>query len=388
MDIMLWMMAPVILFCIGIRFLLPNIEWVETGIKATAGCAIIGLGFMFAFIGQTRDSEVLNGKVTGKEKNRVSCEHSYSCNCRSECSGSGQNRTCSTVCDTCYEHLYDFDWDVYTTVGSLEIDRINRQGTKEPPRWTAVKIGEPAAAGHSYTNYVIGSPNSLFNLKQLEADKKRLRFPTHHRVYDYYRVKHAYEAGGGVRNIEEWNEKLALMLRDVGPAKQVDLSVVFVSGQPIGYAESLERAWLGGKKNSVNIVMNLNGTAIEWVQVFTFGKSSGNEMLQVVLRDNLQQVGDVTKVDEAVAIIERDVRAHFHRPEMAKYKYLRSNIRPSTAAIVWILILEVLFLVGFTWWSVVNDIRQYHGYGYGSRQHRSQVLLDQLRKSLNINRRK
>lgn len=361
MDIMLWLMAPVVLYAIVIRFILPDIEWMETCIKALIGCAIIGAGFAFSFMGKTSDYEVLNGRVSGKERNKVSCSHSYSCPpCTKTCSGTGSNQTCTEHCSTCYDHPYDVDWDVYTTVGGLEISRIDRQGLDEPPRWTAVKIGEPAARGNNYTNYVIGSPGSLFNLKTLEADKKRWQFPAPHQVYDYYRVQHAYDVGAGVKNMEEWNTKLAHALRDLGPLKQVDLNVIFVKGKDISYAESLERVWMGGKKNSVNVVLNVDGTTIDWVQVFTFGKSSGNEMLQVVLRDRLQDVKDTREVDRAIKEMVQVVTLHYTRPKMEKYKYLRSSIRPSTAAIVWILILEVLFLAGFTWWAVVNDMRSYH----------------------------
>src|ERR1035437_10316243 len=106
--------------------------------KVAVSAMIAGASFIIAVItlsvgmfSETADTEVWNGKVTSKEKEQVSCSHSYSCNCRSvqSCSGSGKDRSCtsSTQCDTCYEHNHDFDWVVHTTIGGKEIDRIDRQ---------------------------------------------------------------------------------------------------------------------------------------------------------------------------------------------------------------------------------------------------------------------
>ena len=61
------------------------------------------------------DREVWNGVVSSKDSEHVSCSHSYQCNCHESCSGSGKDKSCHESCDTCYEHSYDVDWNVFTS---------------------------------------------------------------------------------------------------------------------------------------------------------------------------------------------------------------------------------------------------------------------------------
>ena len=126
------------------------------GFFVTIIVSLVAAGIVYAvgYSNKITDQEIYNGEVTGKEKTRVSCEHSYSCNCRESCSGSGSTRSCSTTCDTCYEHSYDVDWRVKTSVHEFNIQRINRQGTQEPPRWTKVTVGQPTAFVYKFTNYI------------------------------------------------------------------------------------------------------------------------------------------------------------------------------------------------------------------------------------------
>lgn len=153
--------------------------------------AAVGVGLVLTFAAfyggkatKTHDTEILNGQVTHKEKNRVSCSHSYSCHCRTDSKG-------NTSCDTCYEHSHDYNWDVYSTVGELTIDRIDRQGAHEPPRWTVVMPGQPVAMDHGYTNYVKAVPESVFRVDTIYSKEKLKNIPVPGyplNVYDYHYV--------------------------------------------------------------------------------------------------------------------------------------------------------------------------------------------------------
>lgn len=352
MDIILWLSIIPICWALIARFVLPqSITWGEAAMNAGVAVLIITAGYAISVHSQTTDTEVLNGMVTSKEKNKVSCSHSYECNCYNTCSTDSKGQeSCTRHCSTCYEHPYDIDWDVITTVGDISIDRVDRQGLDEPPRWDAVLIGEPASLPHSYTNYLKAAPNSLFDMKiaKTEAATYAGRIPQYHQVYDYYRFEHALDINSKISNLREWNDALAGVLRDLGPAKQVNINVAFVTGTGRQFKSVLERAWIGGKKNDVTIVVGVTGTHIDWVDSFTFGESSGNARLNVQLRDDLQQVGDTTKVAEAAAVIKTDVGTWFSRREMANYNYLKNEIRPSARGMMWILILQFLALAGFT----------------------------------------
>jgi hypothetical protein len=161
---------------------------------------LIGIMTAIMMSSNTRDVEVWNGQVTGKYSEKVSCSHSYSCNCYRSCSGSGKNRSCSTICQTCYEHSYDVSWRVESNIGTYTISRIDRRGLSKPPRWDRVKIGEPVSDTHTYTNYIKGSPDSLFHKKKL-LKKYQKDLPKYQsKVYDYYRLNRLVNLGVNVDN--------------------------------------------------------------------------------------------------------------------------------------------------------------------------------------------
>lgn len=349
MDLALWLCLIPLVWAAIAHFVLPKtVSWREGALQGGIGVFLVLVIYMSMFWSNTTDVELLNGQVTSKQQTRVSCSHSYSCNCRESCSGSGSNRSCSTTCDTCYEHPYDWDWDVLTTVGTITIDRIDRRGSYEPPRWTAVQIGEPAAREHRYTNYIKAAPHSLFNMKLAEQDAKKhaALIPVYPRVYDYYRVDHVIDINTGVKNRQQWDAEIDASLRSLGGLKQANIIVVFVRGVGREYKTVLERAWVGGKKNDVVIIVGTEGTAIKWVEAFTFGKTSGNAMLAVRLRDELQAFGTTTEPAAAVAIITRLITTNFKRKPMAEYKYLASEAGPSATQLGWLVgILTILLTI-------------------------------------------
>src|SRR3972149_2325862 len=63
-----------------------------------AQAAVAGVSIGICYYANTSDTEVWNAKVVSKNHARVSCSHSYPCNCREvDC---GEDCT-MTVCDTC-----------------------------------------------------------------------------------------------------------------------------------------------------------------------------------------------------------------------------------------------------------------------------------------------
>ena len=98
---------------------------------------------------KTADYNFINGAVLNKRIEKVSCSHSYECNCRQVCSTSYNSSTkktetsCHKVCDTCYEHNNDFSYRVYSNAMDkiFTIDRIDPQGLKVPPRFEEIKDG-------------------------------------------------------------------------------------------------------------------------------------------------------------------------------------------------------------------------------------------------------
>lgn len=345
----------IIIWAVAAHYFFPErITFKETLVKAGV-TTVLGLVFLgVVYYKNMYDTNIINGSVTGKERVRVSCSHSYNCNCRQVCSGSGNNKSCSEECDTCYEHNYDVDWRVYTTVGNKEIDRVDRQGVDEPKRWSIVKIGEPAANTISYINYVKASPESLFNMKQMDTDAIRFSglFPNYPEVYDYYRFNRILQMKVHYPQAVELNDNLNNSLRTLGAAKQVNILVVFAKTNDAQYRYALERAWVGGKKNDVIIIMGmLDDTQLGWVDVITFGKNSGNEMLSVLLRDQIKAVAENKQFTNASILSEtitKTIEGNFHRKKMQDYEYLKEDFSMSMSAIIGFIVFQIILLTGMT----------------------------------------
>lgn len=324
---------------------------VQCGVTTVLGMFII----MGMYYRDMTDYAVINGQVTSKARVEVSCSHSYRCNCYTTCSGTGSQRTCTEHCSTCYEHGYDVDWRVKTTVGNLEIDRVNRQGTKMPPRWDAVVIGEPASRTSSYINYVKAAPDSLF---RADGDAQNLELKTlvpkdYPKVFDYYRYNRIMLTGGATYpDVAKLNDNLNNALREMGARKQVNIQVLFVGTTDPNFRYVLERAWLGGKKNDVIVLVGMDKQSVpQWFDVVTFGRNSGNEMLAVVLKDDLRALKDRHQFgnpDMLSEVLLKDIDAHFTRKQMKDFEYLKEDYKLSNKAVMWYIIIQVLLLTGTT----------------------------------------
>ncbi len=309
---------------------------------------IMTAGYFIARYQSTADLEVWNAQVAEKKKERVSCEHSYPCNCRPV--SCGKNCT-TTICDTCYEHLFDVSWYVYTTAGErFEIDRVNRQGTQEPHRWSVVKIGDPTALTHNYTNYIKANPASLFNRKK---EQRSYLIPTYPiKSYDYHYIDR-FVHDVPIPNEREWNSSLQNLNAQLGVKKQVNVIIV-VTKEGIDFSHELENAWLGGKKNDVIIAIgSKDADTIDWVRVISWSHS---ELMKVEIRDELMGIGTLKDRDKIIAKIQEHVETGFVRMEMKDYEYLMASVSPSPLATWILLIIGIVLSLGTSWYFYQEDV--------------------------------
>src|SRR5690606_20197979 len=282
------------------------------------------------------DTQLLNGTVTAKYREKVSCEHSYQV-----CSGSGNNQTCTTF----YDHPYDFDWVVESEVGSTRIERVDRQGKTEPLRWSRVQIGEPFTAEELYYNFSKASSTTLFGKK---ADTE-FDYPE---VFDYYRVNRVVKYSGNYNPEPALNEALNKYNAALGPTKRVNIVVVFYGGDS-SVAHRIQRAMLGGKINDVTVAVNAqhDGT-VNHVHVYSW---SQDPLVNVAIRDSILDLG-IIESEKMAALIADNVRKHYvHRP-IAEFEYLREDADLPWWALV------LLFVVGLTWpvaWVFITYRRGY-----------------------------
>lgn len=324
----------------------------------TAGLVCIGIlvAFMIStmFLAgntafKTMDTEIINGEVLSKEQERVACSHSYSCRCKevTSCSGSGKNQSCTktTVCETCYEHSNDWDWNLITNLGKIEIDRVDRQGKHTPPRWTTAKKGDPVAMSHSYRNYVKAVPESIFNMNDQQLiEKFSSQIPSYpNGIYDYHYIDRAITVGVPVPDIKQYSEQISLMLRELGPTKQSNIILLFVKNADSNYANALKASWLGAKKNDVVVMIGSSEfPKIDWVGVQAW---TTNEMFKVALRDDLMALENIDRA-KIMNTIYKNVKASYVRQSFKEYQYLEDDIHISENAIIALIIVQLLLGVG------------------------------------------
>lgn len=338
------MLIPCVLLAVGL-VLLPKIgfigetEWRQVAIVLGVSVLIVSAGWFLGRMGQTWDTEIMNGKVASKAQEEVSCNHSYQCRCKEICSTDSKGKkSCSNSCDTCYEHTNDYDWNLKTTVGKITIDRVDSQGVREPQRFTMAKIGDPAAATHLHTNWVRGAPNSLF--RDRGAALLALPVPDYpNEVHDYHYVNRALTVGVPVPDLAAWNLAIANSLRDLGPQKEVNFVIVFANTPDPTYSTMIENKWLGGKKNDVVVVLGTpQYPTIQWARVVSW---TDNQEFKVGLRDRLMELGKA-EVGPVMEVLTKEVSSRYSRKHMKDFEYLSSEVEIATWVMVTTLVLSLL----------------------------------------------
>lgn len=368
------MIIPIIIGVVGLFWSKGRICWKEFLVMQGACIFVISVGYLISQHTGMSDVEVWSGRITNKAKEEVPCSHSYSCNCRTVCHGTGKDRSCHTECDTCYEHHRglrtirgtDFDWDIYTSdAGRMEIERIDRRGVDMPPRWGAAFIGEPTSSTHSYTNYIKANPTSILRREDaLEKWAKHLpAYPNN--VYDYYRLNRLVSVGFKEPRAKDWNWLLNELNADMGPKKQANVVVVLAKTPDSTYEYAIEQHWLGGKKNDVVVIIGVPAyPKIGWVRIVSWTDS---QAFKVRLRDRIQEIGTVDKRDDIIKAIRENTDQYFVRKSMDDFKYLMSSSQPGPVGTSVLFILGILLCGWLSWYFYHEDPFVTH---YGGRHNR------------------
>ena len=279
------------------------------------------------------DTEIHNGYITNKQQVYNPRTEYYDCNCRMVPSGSGKNKTYSRSCSTCTRIIPEWDWTVYTTVGNFDINRIDSDGRREPPRWTKVQIGEPAALEKSYINQIKGVRDSIFHYDKSLISRYEDKIPTYPRVKDYYRVNRVINLTSTVDTLK-WNGYLNDRLKKLGAEKQVNIIVV-VTDLDYGFFDALKYQWLGGKKNDVVMVIGNKDGKVSWFGSTSLADGYKNQTLHAMLRMNAhnKEINDCF-IAEQIDIIEKE----FVRTPMEEFEYLTSDSEPPG----WVMLLAVV----------------------------------------------
>ena len=357
------LILPLLLPILAKRYYGHEITWLEMGLNMFIAAAIVSGGWFLGRYAEMADVQFVNGEVTRKYSKNVPCEHSYKCRCTETCTTrSDGSKSCSETCDTCYDHSHDVDWLVEGNVGSVKIDRVDRQGVNDPAWWTRAIIGEPMAIRERYINYVKGAKQSLFKTvaEVTLAKEYQSLIPNYpENIVDYYRLDRFVPVGVPVPNAAQWNAGISNRLKSLGPTKQVNLVVVTSAQAQRGYGTALRSHWLNGKKNDVVVVLGAPAyPAVAWADVIAW---TDNEHFKVSLRDKLQDLGDMSNPEAVLDIVQESIVRDYVRKPMQDYEYLASEIEPP----MWVIVLLALGGIGASWGVAVvlsrNQMREGNG---------------------------
>lgn len=310
-----------------------DISYIEMGCGFIITSLLVFGLFQIGKYQELADVEILNGSVTKKYHEKVSCEHSYRCRCYTSCTGYGSKMQCRQKCSTCYKHPYDFSWFVETNVGNVRIKRENIQGLEEPKRFSEINIGDPASAAHSFDNYVKAAKHPLFQTNPIASKKYANYIPSYPNVIaDYYHATHVVGANWKPNDWQEWDKGLAKALTILGPQKNINIIIVFTKGFDKSYATALQSTWFGGKKNDAIIVINtIDEKTTTWVKVFSWSK---NKLFNTTLEKELELIQPLNSTEYILAI-SNNTQLYFEKTPNEEYKYLLSKVVP-TQFMIWL----------------------------------------------------
>ena len=330
---MLWVLLSKAIF----RKTITMMEWC---IQCAALIVVSLMMWFFIAMGSlsmSYDTEILNGYITGKESVRVTCTHEHQCGetCWKDKDG---KRHCKPK--YCKDHAYDVDWDVHSTVGSFTIDRLDRRGLQEPPRWTDVVIGEPAARASYAQNYML-LQEGHFNTSDTIMSKYAGKLPKYPETYDYYRYNRVINE---TKTDYGWiNTYLNDQLRQMGKEKQLNVIVV-ITDKPYDYYTAIRQEWQGTKRNDVQLYFGLDPDGnIAWFKADSFADGQSNAtMLESLRIPTLNAKITPELINEQMLIIKQK----FVRLPNEKLEYLKDQWSPSIGFITFLTILNLLISIG------------------------------------------
>ena len=339
LTLILMMVLP-LLGGLGVWFFTRNSDapWFAGPVTAVVGAVVVGVMFAAAYGGAVADIEIWSGKILSKDRVHGTYEESYSCNCSTDSKG-------NTSCQTCYRTHYTVDWVCGSSIGKLSIDSRDSTwrsvySTPDPQRYTSINIGDPASKRSAYTNYVQAVPNSLFATSPKELAKRftALLPPYPDTIFDIYRINRFLSPGFNFPDAAQWNTDISMMLRDLGPAKQVNVIVVIAKTTDPDYQFALRDHWEGVNKNDVVLVIGSeDGAKINFVSVLSWTK---NELFKIQLADTVNDMGTIDRT-KIIPAIGAQVAKNFERRHMSEFAYLKGEINPPT----WLILITVLVLI-------------------------------------------
>lgn len=349
------------LFC-GISWFLfrKTIVWQEALIMFGLTVFVVSCIFFAGKYSSMSDTKYLTGEITNKTRVNDSHMESYSCNCRTRCSG-GKYRTCSTTCSTCWRRRYTVDWDVSSTLGNCEIDRETSLSssvweTPDPTRYTSIKVGDALHKSYAYTNYIKGAPDSILNINPM-IDKYEKIIPEYSDIFDIYRFNHVVPIGLNFNGtLSSLNLIVENALKFVSPKNHLNIRVIVTNIKDKQLRYAVENKWRTGKVNDTIIFLGLDDeNNVIWSDVSSWLNNENNNEYVVGLRNTLNEELKSLNVTQFSDILNRYI-SNYKETNMEKFEYLKESVEPPEWVVILCFLLEIFGLTGLAVYFHKNEI--------------------------------
>lgn len=289
---------------------------------------------------------------------KVSCRHSYNCNCSTDKNG-------HESCSTCYEHSFDVDYHPeYWTMrwdngGETEISRENyyywcqvwgnklynielnrdsytNDGDDRACNWDMIpEHSETLITEHTYENRVIAS-HSVFKPDHVDSNDVK-----EYKLYEYPKCYGKQQIILGL-NTKPVEQKLLEYINGYyGSKKQFKLFVTCWFNQSEIAAERQHSYWDNLNKNELLICIGLNkDTTVSWCKAYSWmDKPSMGVAVEQYFRDN-------PKINfySFAKWLPSNIENHWSRKHFRDFKYIKIEITQGqyTAMFVVVLILCII----------------------------------------------
>ncbi|AUZ95425.1 hypothetical protein FDI40_gp669 [Agrobacterium phage Atu_ph07] len=377
MDITLLLifLVPLTVAIFAVTMLSHSVSITE-GVLLFVGTAFIVSGVWYAGrYSSADDYELWNGEIVRKQAITRGCpigwqsyQDDFCTEHRTRTVKSGEmcstddkgNTTCTPIYTT--EYNYVFDWErryfVWTNVKyDFEIKRVDRQGVNEPPKYTEKKVGDPASSMQPYSNWVRAASENLYHEDGVVEEQYSNVIPSYPiKIYDKIKVDRVVPIGN-VTYPETLNNDISVVLKKLGPERQMNFVLVLVDANQYGdnIAYAIRKKWYGFKKNDAVAIIGLDNNNIKWANVFSWSKKS---LFDIELRDSI--IGGMGKPIEYSTLIknvETIGMNSFERRSMKEFEYLKNAIPVPTWLIVSGFILSVILSISLLIFFCKVDIR-------------------------------